>query len=1149
VSPAPPSRRASGALPLDTEWYKDAVIYELHVRAFSDSDGDGRGDFRGLASRLDYLHQLGITAIWLLPFYPSPLRDDGYDIADYTAIHPDLGTLADFRHFIAEAHRRGIRVITELVLNHTSDQHPWFQRARRSPPGSDWRNFYVWSDTPDRYGKARIIFQDFEHSNWTYDTVAGAYYWHRFYSHQPDLNFRHEAVRKTMLKTVDFWLNMGVDGLRLDAVPYLYETEGTDCENLPETHEFLRTLRAHIDEHYPGRMLLAEANQWPEDAAAYFGKDDECHMAFHFPLMPRLFLSLRMEDRFPIVDIMQQTPAIPESSQWALFLRNHDELTLEMVTDEERDYMYRSYARDPEMRVNLGIRRRLAPLLQYHRQKIELMHGLLLSLPGTPVLYYGDEIGMGDNVFLGDRNGVRTPMQWSGDRNAGFSDANPHRLYLPVNIDPECHYESVNVGAQLDNPDSLLRWVRRLVALRRRHRVFGRGQMDFIRSENPSVLAFVRHDEHEQVLVVANLSRFAQYVELDLGRFAGMQPFELFGQTAFPPIGELPYLVTLSPHAFYWFALRASHADEQAPERPLPSVRVPAQWWKVLEGRSLRSFEAALPAMLRSRRWFAAKHRRIHSATVAERLRVQTSRRHVEALVVDVEFFEGEAEHYLLPIAHLARDSARDLERDRPEAILARVVSDRGPDGVLVDAHYLGEYGRALLALVAERRRRTGSAGGRLVGTPAPGGAYLLGALGLDDTLPVRVASVEQSNTSIIAGDPQGNRVVAKCFRRLEAGANPELEVGRQLLGSGAPVARLLGAIELDRAGAAPTTLAVVHEYVPHEEDAWTALVRAAGAYLEQALPSSDAPLLPPPPRGGLLAAVAPGGTPDEVAARLPDVLPQAELLGLRTAELHRALARGPGEGFRPEPLTALAQRSLYQSMRTTARRSLVMLRQRLRALGPDDEALAREVIEHEELILARLHTVLDARGGVRSRVHGDLHLGQVLFTGRDFVFVDFEGEPARSYGERTLKRSVLADVAGMLRSYHYAAHSALADLAMRGVLDVAPETAAGSTPAPGAPGDAGVGRDAARAGRHREAADRFAFWVGAAYLGGYLPPAEAAGLVPEDRGELDTLLDAYLLDKALYELRYELASRPEWVHLPLLGLRFLLAPAGRTTV
>src|SRR5579884_786526 len=478
-------------LSADPLWYKDAIIYELHVRAFHDSNEDGMGDFRGLAQKLDYLQDLGVTAIWLLPFSPSPWRDDGYDISDYNDVHPAYGTLKDFHHFLREAHRRGLRVITEIVINHTSDQHPWFQRARRSPPGSKWRDFYVWSDTPEKYRNARIIFKDFESSNWSWDPVAKAYYWHRFYAHQPDLNFDSPHVREAVKGVADFWLAMGVDAFRLDAIPYLYEREGTNCENLPETHEFLKELRRHIDERHPGRMLLAEANQWPEDAIPYFGNGDECHMSFHFPLMPRLFMAIRMEDRFPIIEILEQTPPLPANCQWAIFLRNHDELTLEMVTDDERDYMYRVFAHDRQMRINLGIRRRLAPLLGNDRRKIELMNALLFSMPGTPVIYYGDEIGMGDNIYLGDRNGVRTPMQWSADRNAGFSRANPQRLYLPVIIDPEYHYETVNVEAQQNNSWSLLWWMKRMIEHRREYKAFGRGSIDFLTPSNRRVLAFV----------------------------------------------------------------------------------------------------------------------------------------------------------------------------------------------------------------------------------------------------------------------------------------------------------------------------------------------------------------------------------------------------------------------------------------------------------------------------------------------------------------------------------------------------------------------------------------------------------------------------------------------------------------------------------
>src|SRR5688572_5787804 len=537
-------------------WYKDAIIYELHIKAFRDSNGDGIGDFEGLLEKLDYLEDLGVTAIWLLPFYPSPLRDDGYDIADYLAVHPDYGTMREVRTFIRAAHRRGLRVITELVFNHTSDQHAWFKRARKASPGSPERDWYVWSDTPDRYSDVRIIFKDFETSNWAWDPGANAYYWHRFYSHQPDLNYDNPRVQEALLRVTDFWLEAGVDGVRLDAIPYLYEREGTNGENLPETHAFLRTLRRHVDERFADRMLLAEANQWPEDSVAYFGDGDECHMAFHFPLMPRMFMALRLEDRFPVIDILSQTPSIPSTAQWALFLRNHDELTLEMVTDEERDYMYRVYAADPQARINLGIRRRLAPLLGNNRRRIELMNGLLFSLPGTPVIYYGDEIGMGDNVYLGDRNGVRTPMQWSSDRNAGFSAANRQRLYLPVITDPEYHYEAINVEAQQANPQSLYWWMKRLIALRKRHPVFGRGSLEFIRTGNRKVLTYVRRYEEETVLCVANLSRAVQPVEIPLATFTGLTPVELLGQTQLPRIGDQPYFLTLAPYGFYWLKLQ-----------------------------------------------------------------------------------------------------------------------------------------------------------------------------------------------------------------------------------------------------------------------------------------------------------------------------------------------------------------------------------------------------------------------------------------------------------------------------------------------------------------------------------------------------------------------------------------------------------------
>src|ERR1700704_3702287 len=563
-------------------WFKEAIIYQLHIKTFCDGNNDGIGDFQGLLSKLDYLRNLGVTAIWLLPFYPSPLRDDGYDIADYYNVHPSYGTLDDFRQFLEAAHEAGLKVITELVLNHTSDQHIWFQRSRRAVAGDPWRDYYVWSDDPNKYQDARIIFKDTELSNWTYDPVAKSYFWHRFYSHQPDLNYDNPEVCSAMYKVVDFWLDMGVEGLRLDAVPYLFEREGTSCENLPETHEYLQKVRAHIDEKYVDRMLLAEANQWPDDAVAYFGTGNECHMAFNFPIMPRIYMSLHMEDRYPLLDILDQTPSIPENCQWAIFLRNHDELTLEMVTEEERDYMYRVYARDPRARINLGIRRRLAPLLSNNRRKLELIHAILFSMPGSPILYYGDEIGMGDNIYLGDRNSVRTPMQWSADRNAGFSQTGTQRLFLPLIVDDQYHYQAVHVEQQAASGSSLLSWMKRLIAVRRRYQAFGHGDFRMLFPDNHRVLAFIRRYQDEVILVIANLSRFVQYAGLDLSAFKGTSPIELFGRAQFPPIAESPYFLTLGPHSFYWFLLPPAGAAADRPGAPAPlQLTVQGDWTNV----------------------------------------------------------------------------------------------------------------------------------------------------------------------------------------------------------------------------------------------------------------------------------------------------------------------------------------------------------------------------------------------------------------------------------------------------------------------------------------------------------------------------------------------------------------------------------------
>jgi maltose alpha-D-glucosyltransferase/alpha-amylase len=1111
-------------------WYKDAIFYELHVRAFFDSNGDGIGDFRGLTEKLDYLEELGITAVWLLPFYPSPGRDDGYDISDYTDVNPVYGTLREFERFVEEAHRRGIRVITELVVNHTSDQHPWFQRARRSPPGSPWREFYVWTDDPSQWSEARIIFKDFETSNWTFDRVAGAYYWHRFYSHQPDLNFRNPAVRKAVAKVLDFWMDLGVDGMRLDAIPYLFERDGTNCENLPETHEFLKWLRRHLDSKYEARIFLGEANQWPEDAVAYFGNGDECHMNFHFPLMPRLFMAIHMEDRFPVIDILQQTPEIPPTCQWALFLRNHDELTLEMVTDEERDYMYRVYAHDPQARVNLGIRRRLAPLLGNDRRRIELMNGLLFSLPGTPVLYYGDEIGMGDNYYLGDRNAVRTPMQWSADRNAGFSRANPQRLYLPVIIDPEYHYETVNVEAQSNNPHSLLWWMRRLIALRKRFKAFGRGSLEFLYPENRKVLAFLRHYEEEHLLVVANVSRFVQYVDLDLSKFRGLVPVELFGRTEFPPIGDPPYRLTLGPHGFYWFALErrplGGAIELHGPASEASPIELPGDPLAILhdENHPARSaLEERIPAFLQSRRWFGGKARRIKGVHRVEAIPLESPGSEAAIAIFRVEYVTGSADRYLVPLRIALGDRAEQIRSNLPQAIVAPLRwvdgSGRRIDGILYDALEDASIGVSLYEAVARRRHLRGL-DGEVVGSTLRSFRRLRPPTDPPAVSPVRA---DQTHTSLVLGE----RLILKVFRRLDDGVNPEVEIGTFLTDRvgfrGAPA--VAGFLEYRPLRGTPATLAVLHEYVPNTIDGWQHALDALGTYLDRALARS-AEIAGTTPQTAVSLELLEVEPPPLAYELIGPYLDAARLLGKRTAELHRALAsRSEEEAFAPEPFTTLYQRSLYQGLRNSLAQVFQLLRERRRSFPDDVRELADRVLELEGELLRRAQGIRQRQvSALRTRTHGDYHLRQVLWTGKDFVVIDFEGEPARTLSERRIKRSPLRDVAGMLRSFQYAAYAAHARAPL---------------------GSEAAGRT--EPGAERGVLDFWTRWVSAEFLRAYLREAAGAGFLPKTREELGLLLDVYRIDKALYELRYELENRPDWVRIPLQGILDLgAAPSPR---
>lgn len=1098
-------------------WYKDAVIYEVHVRAFFDRDGNGIGDFAGLIEKLDYLKDLGVTAIWVLPFYPSPLKDDGYDIADYNSVNPSYGTMRDVRRFVREAHDRGLKVITELVCNHTSDQHPWFQRARLASPASAHRNFYVWNNNDEKYSEARIIFKDFETSNWSWDPVAQAYYWHRFYHHQPDLNFDNPRVHDAIIKAMDFWFDIGVDGLRLDAIPYLYEREGTNCENLPETHQFLKKLRAHVDEKYGDRMLLAEANQWPEESVAYFGDGDQCHMAFHFPVMPRLFMAVRMEDRYPIIDILEQTPAIPDTAQWAMFLRNHDELTLEMVTDEERDYMYRVYAHDQEARINLGIRRRLAPLMGNNRRRIELMNGLLFSLPGTPVIYYGDEIGMGDNIFLGDRNGVRTPMQWSGDRNAGFSTANRQRLYFPVVVDPEYHYEAVNVEAQQNNPQSLLWWMKRLIDLRKRHKAFGRGTIEFLHPENHKVLAYIRRFEDETILVVANLSRYTQAAELDLSEFEGWVPTELFGGIEFPPIGELPYFITFGPHTFYYFSLAPNPASGDRIPGELDfleaePLRAGATWQSLISERGSAPLIAVLPEYLRSRRWFGGKARRIQQVSILEAIPFHVTGFDASIVLLEVSYNDGDPEMYLLPLTYATGERASQVIDWMPHAILRRVMLRDGQQGVLYDAVWEQAFGAALLDTVARRRVYHGNAGS-LVATPTRNFRSLRGVE--DVPLEVQVSRSEQSNSSIVYGD----RLVLKLFRKIEPGEHPDLEIARFLAERTRfeHTAPLAGSIEYNQRRAGSITMGILQGFVANEGDAWRYTLDSLAAFLEESLASEPCPDDLMEPRKTVLD-LAGEDIPEIVNQRIGSFIEDIYLLGRRTAEMHHALASGTAlPSFAPEPFSMLYQRSLYQSMRSQAGRTFDLLRH---SADPPEEA--QEILDMRNEVRDRFRAIVDHRiDAARTRIHGDYHLGQVLYTGRDFVIIDFEGEPLRSLSERRIKRSPLTDVAGMLRSFHYAAYANLFDLGT------------------GIPLRVGDLPQAERWARFWNT------WVGVAFLKSYLEHSSGAGFMPSDREEVRVLLDVFLLEKAVYELGYELNNRPGWVRIPLRGILDVMRRPG----
>jgi maltose alpha-D-glucosyltransferase/alpha-amylase len=1088
----------------DPLWFKDAIIYELSVRAFFDSNADGIGDFQGIIQRLDYLEDLGINTIWLLPFYPSPLKDDGFDVTDHCDVHPDYGTLSDFKQFLKEAHRRGIRVITELILNHTSDQHPWFKRSRKAKANSRYRDLYVWNDTPDKYKEARVMFSSEESTNWTWDPEARAYYWHRFYRHQPELNFENPEVQLEMIKIVDFWMKIGVDGFRLPSVPFLFEEDGTSCENLPQTHVFLKRLRAHIDKHYKNRILVAEANLWPEDAATYFGDNDECHMNFHYPLMPRMFLALRTEDSYPIVDIIEQTPATPTASQWALFLRNHDEMGLEMVTEEEKDYLFKAYANDANTKFNAGIRRRLAPLLNNDRRKSELLHAILFSLPGTPVLYYGDEIGMGDNVYLGDRFGVRTPMQWNMNLNAGFSTANPQRLYLPIITDPAYRHESVNVEAQEENPSSFLWWMKNIMAMRKRLHIFGRGEMKFIESSNAKVLSFVRTLDKHRIIVVANLSQFSQAATLNLGEYKGCDITEVFSQNRFMSVDEGSYPITIGPYGYFWFQVDTAEKKEKSEASgELPLLKTDVSWEKLFDNYDeVRVLERnILPPFMKKCRWFGGKAKVVSKVSINKTIALKVEGDAHFLTVVEVHYVQRLPEFYFLPLTFLPSDSILERVEYTVQSVVCR-AEIQGKAGFIMDSSYDKVFRDFLFTSMAKETRVRDDEGGTLEFNSS-----VFAKIDVNKEVDSKVLKSDQSNTAVIYND----QYFFKFYRKLEKEINPELEIVRFLSEhttfQNSP--RYAGSIEYHDSDDNVIVFGLLQEKVENQGEAWTMSVDSVGRFYERVLAGAKSIKLPKlVNRSSIKFEEAPEVIQEFIGRGFYERMVR---LGQRTAEMHLALASdNSNPAFTPETFTPNYQRSLYSSLRKLVRDRFNLLESSLSKLNPEVQEFAKRVLVLEDKILECFSEVYQTKiKAIKTRIHGDFHMGQVLFTGKDFVIIDFEGEPGFSFSERRLKKNPLKDVAGMMRSIHYAAFGKI--LLNENYRD----------------------RDL----EFLESwAEQWQHYVGRFYLGAYM---ERMGMGTTLTQEDDILIRTFLLEKAIYELGYELNGRPDWTIIPLRGIYY----------
>lgn len=1090
-------------------WYKDAIIYELHVKTFHDGNGDGIGDFEGLLEKLDYLEELGVTAIWILPFYPSPLKDDGYDISDYYHINPSYGSINNFKKILNQAHKRNLKVITELVLNHTSDQHPWFQRARKAGKGTSERNFYVWTDDPDQYKEVRIIFQDFERSNWTWDEEAQQYFWHRFFHHQPDLNFENPAVQQEVFKIIDYWCKLGVDGFRLDAVPYLFEQEGTNCENLPQTHAFLKKLRNYVNQHFPGTLLLAEANMWPEDSAAYFGNGDECHMNYHFPLMPRMFMALRMEDRFPITDIFDQTPAIPETCQWAIFLRNHDELTLEMVTDEERDYMYKVYARDPRAKINLGIRHRLAPLVENNRLKIELLNHLLLSLPGTPVIYYGDEIGMGDNFYLGDRNGVRTPMQWSADRNAGFSKSNPQQLYLPVILDPEYHYESVNVEIQQQKPSSLLWYMKHAIAMRKRYKAFGRGDMRFINVDNPKVLAFIRSWDDEIMLVIVNLSRFTQPAELDLGEYKGYFPVEVFSKNKFPSIREKrPYFFTLSPYAHHWFLLQKTDT-KAGHEATLPLLKL-EKWSDLEDKKKIAELETTiLPQYLPKAKWFEGKHRAVEQIRIKSCISIPLEQNSAFVLLVEVKYANGFPEIYQLSVAIVKASFGNKLLDSNPQAVIAMLISG-DTECYLCDALFTSEFRQALFMRLAKRQHiQSGKSELQFMASQE-----LKMYLGNNPELKSKVLSDEINHTSLA----YDNKFYLKIYRKAEPGINPEIEMTKVLTEwtHFDYIPPFIAQIEWTT-GKESIMLGMMQVLIENHGDGWTNILERLNNFYERILSRKTENLPSPELKGKAFGLINLDSLPEDLKELAGGIATeQIRMLGIRTGEMHRALSLiTDSKEFIPESFSFHYQRSLFAGFQSLVREVFTNQSKNLKKLADDDRIKTEEILERKNEVMNIFKGIYARKFDlVKIRIHGNFELSQILLTGKDLMIRGFSGDPGSGFSERRIKRAAMRDVAQMIRTFHYAAYAGLL-----------------------------------RNNRIRKEdfnklipyADWWTNLITGIYLHSYLETVKGSALIPNEPEAQEMLLRIFLLEKALHSFNYELNNRPDWVKVPVKIIESLL--------